>query len=56
MITAEIMAVLWTALALCQANAGSYYATNTAGEIAIYVHPTGSGNPNTNGNAYRWVD
>jgi hypothetical protein len=41
---------------LCQANAGSYYATNAAGEIAIYVHPTGSGNPNTNGNAYRWVD
>jgi hypothetical protein len=43
-------------VALCQGNPGSYYATNAAGEIVIYVHPLQSDNPNANGNAYRWVD
>jgi PKD repeat protein len=43
-------------VALCQANPGSYYPTNAAGEIVIYVHPSQSDNTNLNGNAYRWVD
>ena len=43
-----------TSIANCEANPGSYYVdgkANTSGNT-IYVHPTGSTNPNSNGSQY----
>lgn len=37
----------------CQANAGSYYVSGTS-PLVVHVHPTDSGNPNSNGSCYRW--
>lgn len=44
-----------TTLADCNANPGSYYASNFSptGAQTVYIHPSGSGNPNTNGKEYR---
>jgi hypothetical protein len=43
-------------LATCKSTAGSYYTPTTIGTspttVTMYIHPTGSGNPNSNGKTY----
>lgn len=41
-----------TSIANVEANAGSYYAAGTHPNYTIYVHATGSGNPESNGKEY----
>ena len=36
-------------------NAGSYYVTYSSPNITIYVHPTNSDSPITNGSNYRFI-
>jgi hypothetical protein len=43
----------WVAdLATCAATAGSRVLLNTGGTITLQMHPTGGGNPNSNGKTY----
>lgn len=41
-------------IAACQASAGSYYVSGTS-PLVVHVHPSDSGNPNSNGSTYRWL-
>lgn len=50
---------LATSLLNCEATAGTYYYASAPNAIAalaqtLYVHPTGSGNPSTNGKVYEF--
>jgi PKD repeat protein len=44
-----------TSIANCQATAGSYFITFSTPTLTVYVHPTGSTSPITNGSTYRWL-
>jgi hypothetical protein len=39
-------------VAACDGAAGSYYVTADFGVITVYIHPTGSGDPTSNGKTY----
>lgn len=43
-----------SSLALCQSTVGSYFvSSHTSATPTVYIHPTGSTDPDTNGNVYR---
>lgn len=46
--------VLATSIANCDATAGSYYPSGSTGTINLYIHATGSGDPNSNGKTYEY--
>lgn len=42
-------------LAACDSTPGSYYPSGSSGAITLYIHATGSTNPNTNGRTYEYT-
>lgn len=43
-----------TSLANCDATPASYFPSAASGEITLYVHPTGSSNPTSDGKVYEY--
>jgi hypothetical protein len=41
-------------LSTCDATPGSYFPSGSSGTITLYVHPTGNGNPASNGKTYEY--
>jgi hypothetical protein len=49
----EIAGGAWSKTA-CDATPGSYFPSGSSGTITLYVHPTGNGNPASNGKTYEY--